>query len=64
MLIAILEFSDFVTLFVLMAIVTGAAASAALRDRLRRIEQKLDLMLTKLGSDAPSSQVKDRHGPS
>jgi len=64
MLIAALEFSDLVVFFVLMAFVAGVAASAAHRDRLRRIEQKLDLMLTKLGIDAPSPEVKDRHGPS
>lgn len=55
MLFAVLELSDFVIIGVLLVLVTGAAASVyfrpADRDRLRRVEDKLDLILTHLGLD-------------
>jgi hypothetical protein len=55
MLFAVLEFSDFVIIAVLILLFAGggAAASAYLRpaerDRLQRVEHKLDLVLTHLG---------------
>lgn len=57
MLFAGLEFSDFAVIALLILVFAGgrAAASAYLwpadRDRLQRVEQKLDLILTHLGID-------------
>jgi hypothetical protein len=57
MLFAVLEFSDFVMIGLLILVFAGgrAAASAYLwpadRDRLRRVEHRLDLVLTHLGID-------------
>ena len=57
MLFAVLDFGDFVVIALLILIFAGgrAAASAYLRppdrDRLLRVEQKLDLILTHLGMD-------------
>jgi hypothetical protein len=50
---AVLELSDFLILGILLILITGAAASVyfrpADRDRLQRVEGKLDLILTHLG---------------
>ncbi len=57
MLFAVLEFTDFAVIGLLILVFAGwgAAASAYLRptdrDRLQRIEHKLDLILTQLGID-------------
>jgi hypothetical protein len=55
MLLAVLELSDFLIIGVLLILVAGAAASVyfrpADRDRLRRVEHKLDLVMTHLGLD-------------
>ncbi len=57
MLFATLDFGDFAVIALLILLFAGgrAAASAYLwpadRDRLRRVEQKLDLILTHLGID-------------
>jgi hypothetical protein len=56
MLLAVLEFGDFAIIALIVVILTGgAAASTYVRsadpERLRRIEHKLDLILTHLGLD-------------
>lgn len=57
MLFAVLEFTDFAIIASLVAVLTGAALAARSyfrptdRDRLIRVEQKLDLLLTHAGLD-------------
>jgi len=56
MLFAVLEFRDFAFIAVLIIFLGGGAAAWGLRrpadpERLRRVEQKLDLILTHLGID-------------
>jgi ribosomal protein L7/L12 len=75
MLFAVLEFTDFAIIAAIVAVLTGGAAAAratfglANRDRLARVEQKLDLLLTHAGLDytpAPKSawQALADEGPS
>ena len=57
MLFAVLEFTDFAIIAAIVAVLAGGAAAArslfgpADRDRLARVEQKLDLLLTHAGLD-------------
>jgi ribosomal protein L7/L12 len=57
MLVAVLEFTDFAIIAAIVAVLTGGAEAArasfgpANRDRLARVEQKLDLLLTHAGLD-------------
>ncbi len=57
MLFAVLEFTDFAIIAVIVAVWAGGTAAAraafgpANRDRLARVEQKLDLLLTHAGLD-------------
>ncbi len=56
MLFAILELSDFGIILAIVAVFSGGAAASAYlrpadRNRLERVEQKLDLILTHLGLD-------------
>jgi ribosomal protein L7/L12 len=57
MLFAVLEFTDFAIIAVIVAALAGGTAAAratfgpANRDRLARVEQKLDLLLTHAGLD-------------
>jgi ribosomal protein L7/L12 len=57
MLFAVLEFTDFAVIAAIVAVLAGGAAAArsllapADRDRLARVEQKLDLLLTHAGLD-------------
>jgi ribosomal protein L7/L12 len=57
MLFAVLDFTDFVIIAAIVAVLAGGAAAAranfgpANRDRLARVEQKLDLLLTHAGLD-------------
>jgi ribosomal protein L7/L12 len=54
---AVLEFTDFAIIAAIVAVLAGGAAAArasfgpANRDRLARVEQKLDLLLTHAGLD-------------
>ncbi len=64
MLFAILEFADFAVIAAIVIILTGGTAAArsyfrpADRDRLARVEQKLDLLLTHAGLDyTPATKV-------
>jgi ribosomal protein L7/L12 len=57
MLFAVLEFTDFALIAAIVAVLAGGAAAArslfgpADRERLARVEQKLDLLLTHAGLD-------------
>ena len=57
MLLAVLELTDFAIIAAIVAVLAGGAATAASyfrpadRDRLARVEQKLDLLLTHAGVD-------------
>jgi hypothetical protein len=63
MLLAILEWSDFAIILCIVALFSGGAAATvylrpADRDRLQRVEHKLDIILTHLGLDyTPSSKA-------
>lgn len=63
LLLAVLEFLDFLIIGVLVAVLTGGTAMAsrhaATEERLRRIEDKLNVLLTHMGIDYVP-QMKER----
>jgi len=72
MLFAVLDFTDFAIIAGIVAVLAGGAAAARAsfgpenRDRLARVEQKLDLLLTHAGLDytpAPTWQALADEGP-